>query len=191
MAKDEITQTDILQQIANTLAAVQASASQGQNVTDALDKITDTLAGVALRARPENPEHNRISAFNPKGLRDGERPQLKCEMWWVGYPETPETLTDSEIEHLNMLLPGNYTVTKANGLQIPFTVTVKTRIDGSYERMEVTFPCKDEARSDHRSKTDYIREAMGEKIPSLQELMAEVARLRDQNSTLHALVESA
>jgi hypothetical protein len=174
------TQTDILLQIAQTLAQVQANAAAApkDDITGVLDKITETLGGIAHRARPENPEHSRVSAFNPKGLPDWERPQLKCEFWWVGYPLTPETLLDDEIEWLNLLEPGAFMVTKGNGNRIPFTVTPKLRMDGSYERLEVQFPCKDENRSDHRSMIDYIREALGDKVPSLADLQAEVARLK-------------
>lgn len=173
-------QTDLLLQIAQTLAAVQQNAQGGQDVTSALKAITDTLAGIAVRSLPENPEHTRISAFNPRGLRDADRPSLKCEIWWVGYPETPETLTDDEIHGLNTLEPGAYQVTKGNGNRIPFTVTPKLRMDGTYERLEVSFPCKNDQSTDHRSKLDYIHEAMGGTIPSVAELLAEVAKLRAQ-----------
>ena len=178
MAKDDLTQTDLLLQIAQTLATVQAQATGGTDMAEALAKITDTLAGIANRTRPENPEHNRISAYNPLGVRDGERPQLKCDIWWVGYPETPETLTDAEIACLNRLEPGIYQVTKGNGNMIPFTVTPKLRMDGTYERLEVYFPCKGDQSTDHRSKIDYCREAMGEKVPRLEDLEAELRALR-------------
>lgn len=189
--KEEMTQVDVLQQIAATLAQVQAQATGGSNIGAALEKITETLAGVANRARPENPEHTHISAFNPRGLRPEARPQLKCDVYWVGHPETPDTLLDSEIEALNALEPGEYRVTKANGNTIPFTVEAKRNEGGKLTELWVRFPCKGDQSTDHRSKTDYCREAMGEKVPSLTDLMQQVRDLKAQNDALHAVVEGA
>jgi hypothetical protein len=170
---------------------VQAQAAGGTNVTEALDKITDTLAGVALRTMPENREHSGISAYsNPLGDYKDPKPPLKCEMHWCGYPLTIETLTPWEVAALNSLVPGAYTVTKGNGNQIPFTVEGRTNMNGKLERLEVRFPCKAEHSTDHRSMTDYIREAMGETVPSLSDLMDEVRRLREENATLHEVVRA-
>ena len=175
---EPVSQLDILQSIAATLAAVQGQARAGTDVGAALEQMTKTLSELAQRTRPENPEHNRISAYNPRGLRDAERPQLKCEMYWVGYPITPETQTDEEIEAMNRLEPGAYTVTKANGVTIPFTVEGRRKQNGALESLWVNFPCKGDQSTDHRSQVAYCREAMGEPMPSLESLMAEVTRLK-------------
>lgn len=180
MAKDEtVSQTDVLLQIAQTLAAVQAQAKGGSDMTDALKQITETLAGVANRSRPENPTHNGISAFShPLGDYAQPKDKLKCDMYWVGFPETPETLTPAEIACLNALAPGNYFVTKANGDHIPFTVTGKQKQNGDLESLWIDFPCKGDQRHDHRSKVDYCREATGEKVKSYDDLMKELETLR-------------
>lgn len=180
MAKDEtVSQTDVLLQIAQTLAAVQAQAMGGADITAALKQITETLAGVANRSRPENPDHNGISAFSyPEGDYAHPKEKLKCEMYWVGFPETAETLTPTEIACLNALMPGEYFVTKGNGDRIPFNVSGKKKQNGDLESLWIDFPCKGDQRHDHRSKVDYCREAMGEKVKSYDDLMKELETLR-------------
>lgn len=183
--KDESpSQTDVLLQIAQTLAAVQAQAKGGTDITEALKQITKTLGDVAHRSRPENPEPSGISAFShPEGDYVRPKDKLKCDMYWVGFPETAETLTPAEIESLNALKPGNYFVTKGNGDRIPFTVSGKQKQNGDLESLWIDFPCKGDQRHDHRSKIDYCREAMGETVKSYADLMAEVAMLRQVVAT--------
>lgn len=184
MAKEDLTQVDILKQIADTLATVKASASPNDAL---LEKISETLAGVANRQRPENPEHSRVSHYNPKGLKDAERPQLKCAIYWVGYPESIDTLRDDEIEALNLLQPGEYRVTKGNGVTIPFTVEGKRNDAGVLHELWVRFPCTGDQRSDHRSKVEYCKEAMGEKVPTVAELMAQVRELQQYKALVEAV----
>lgn len=192
MEKKEITQVDVLQQIAATLAQVQANAQGGANVTEALEKITDTLAGVANRTRPENPEHTGISAYsNPGGDYKEPKPSLQCEVFWVGYPLTVETLTPQEIAALNALKPGNYRVTKGNGNIIPFTVDAKYDQGGGLRELWVNFPCKGDQSTDHRSMVDYCREAMGENVPTLDGLLAELDRVKKQLVTAESVIAAA
>lgn len=191
MAKDEISQAELNLEILKTLKEIRSQAAAGTDVGDVLEKVTSTLEAVSTRTMPENREHTRISHFNPTGKRDHERPQLKCDMWWVGYPETPETLTDAEIEALNTLQPGHYFVTKGNGDRIAFTVTPRQNSIGKLERLEIMFPCKGDQSSDHRSKIEYIHEAMGAKVPSVSELMAELAKVKHELATAHAVIGAA
>lgn len=192
MKHDEpVSQVEILSEIARTLAAVQAQASGGANIGAALEKITETLAGVAHRQRPENPEHNRISHFNPQGLSEQERPQLKCRMTWVGHPLTVDILRFDEIEALNTLEPGEYRVTKANGNTVPFTVTAKRNEGGRITELHIQFPHKGDQAHDHRSMVEYCREATGAKVPTVEELMRQVRELTESNRTLKAVVEAA
>lgn len=193
MAKEpDITQTDLLLQIAQTLKAVQENAQGGGAIAATLDKITETLAGVANRARPENPEPNGISAFsNPKGDYVEPKPPLKCPMTWVGYPLETESLTPAEVAAVNKLEPGEYFVTKGNGNQIPFRVEAKRNLTGGIEKLEITFPCKGEQSADHRSMLAYCREAVGEKMPTADDLMAQITELRAKLANAEAVIEAA
>lgn len=193
MAKnDDVTQTDILLQIAQTLASVQGQAKQGQDVGAALDKMTQTLAELATRTRPENPEHNGISAYSyPEGDFKHPKEAFKCEFFWCGYPLPHENHTPQEIAALNSLQPGEYRVTKGNGNQIPFTVEGKRKQNGELSELWVRFPCKGDQSTDHRSLVDYCKEAMGEKIPNLTELMAELQKMKAENASLQAVVANA
>lgn len=175
----EPTQTDILLQIAQTLAKVQAQASQSADTGGMLDKMTATLAELATRSRPENPETAAISAYSyPEGDKAHPKAPLKCDMYWVGYPMTIETLRPDEVDALNRLEPGDYFVTKGNGIRIPFTVAGKRKQNGDLSELWISFPCKDDQKTDHRTLVEYCREAMGEKIPTLLELETELAVLR-------------
>ncbi len=189
MADEMPNQAQMNLEILKTLQAIQASASGGSDVTEALKQITETLAGVANRSRPENPQHNGISAYSyPEGDYKRPKPPLKCDMYWVGYPLTLETLTPIEIDTLNTLTPGNYRVTKSNGIEIPFTVEGKTKMNGNLESLSVQFPCKGEQSTDHGSMVSYIRQAMGEKIPNLDQLMAELDKVKQQLAAKETVV---
>ena len=191
MAKDEITQADVNLAILQTLKDLKAQQSGGADIGAALERITDTLAGVANRTRPENPEHNRISWNNPAGLKESERPQLKCKFFWVGAPLELHLLDDREINALNLLEVGDYRVTKANGNTIPFTVSAKKSDSGKLMEMSVQFPCNGDQSSDHRSMVAYIHEAMGQAVPTLDDLMRQVDALMRENRVLKTVVEAA
>lgn len=136
------------------------------------------------RNMPENKTHSGLSVFWPDVSIP--KPKLKCKFLWVGYEETAETLTPEEVVALNMLEPGEYSVTKADSKRIPFKVTPKyyDAIDAvtnrpKLEGLSVWFPCKGaEDRQNHLSKISYCRQAMGQALPSVVELLAEVERLK-------------
>lgn len=172
-------QTDVMLQIAQLLAETRDKASQGADVSTALEQMTKTLAELTTRTMPENRRANGISAYShPEGDYEHPKTPLKCAMYWVGYPLTIETLTPPEIESLNALVPGDYRVTKGNGNQIPFTVEGKRTQSGALESLWVRFPCAGDQSTDHRSMSDYCLEAMGHKVPTLTELLAELATVK-------------
>lgn len=194
MAKTEteISQAEIQLAILQTLRELRTQSAGGSDITGALQQITETLAGVANRSRPENPEHNGISAYSyPEGDFKHPKEAFKCEMFWCGYPLPHENHTPTEIAALNSLVPGDYRVTKGNGNQIPFTVEGKRKQNGELSELWVKFPCKGDQSTDHRSLVDYCREAMGEKMPSLAELMADLERLKAENASLQSVVANA
>ena len=169
------TQVSVMLQIAELLKTIQDNSNQAAQQQALLQ------AEMLVRAMPENKEHPGISAYSyPEGDRARPKAALKCDFFWVGYPETPETLTPGEIDALNMLQPGEYQVTKANAERIKFTVSAKYKTDGRLESMSINFPIKDDQRHDHRSKTDYCYEAMGKPLPTLNDLTAEIERLKKE-----------
>ena len=171
--EDPITQTQVMLQIAELLKTIQDNSNQSAQQQALLQ------AEMLVRAMPENKAHPGISAFSyPEGDLAREKPKLKCPIYWVGYPETVETLTPAEIEALNLLEPGEYTVTKGNSERIPFRVEAKKRMNGELESLSVSFPVKDDQRNDHRSKIEYCLEAMGRPVPTVAELQAKIAALQ-------------
>jgi hypothetical protein len=180
-ADPSVTQADVMLKIAELLKDI-----KGEN-DDVLKQLALNQTEMLVRAMPENKQHPGISAYSyPEGDLKAPKPRLKCDILWVGYPETVETLTPAEIEALNALEPGNYMVTKANGNRVPFLVEAKRTLDGRVESLSVWFPCKGDQAQDHRSKLDYCREAMGEKLPTLAELQAELARVQRELAAAHA-----
>lgn len=136
------------------------------------------------RNMPENKQHSGLSVFWPDVSI--QKPKLKCKFLWVGYEVTAETQTPEEVLALNLLEPGEYSVTKADAKRIPFKITPKyfDTIDPATNRpklegLSVWFPCKGaEDRQNHLSMISYCRQAMGQALPTVSDLMAEVERLK-------------
>ena len=138
-----------------------------------------------VKTRPENTEHPGISAYSyPEGERARPKPDLKCQFIWCGQEESKDQLTPEEIELRNQLEPGNYFVTKANGQRIKFLVTAKHTDGGTLEQLEVWFPCKNEHKTDHMHNTAYLRQVLGEPVASIEDMLAENARMRKQLADL-------
>lgn len=172
-------QADMMLQIAQLLADTREKSSQGADVSTALEQMTKTLAELTTRTMPENRRSTGISAFShPEGDYVKPKAPLKCAMNWVGYPLTLETLRPDEVEALNQLEPGDYRVTKANLNTIPFVVAPKRTQNGALESLSIYFPCKGDQASDHRSMIDYCMEAMGRAVPTLEQLSAELAKVK-------------
>ncbi len=159
-----------------------------QSKTTVKDERLDVLAtGVKALVDQENqrPHENRnppdISSMNPLGERDHPRPELKCRMFWVGFELTKQNCSRVELDLLNRLEPGSYRVTKANGRTIPFTVEARQSLNGKLEKLSVHFPCKSrEDQGDHMPMVNYLREALGEAVPSVDILMSQVLALKKE-----------
>lgn len=200
---EQPSQTDVMVEMMQTLKALreQAATAPATEMTSIFAKLSDTMDAISkradaasqtqrelmLREMPENKQSPGISAFSyPEGDLARPKPHLKCPMFWVGFPEIEETLLPEEIEALNSLQSGSYFVTKANGNRIPFTVTEKRTLNGKLEELDIRFPCKGEQSTDHRSKIDYCREAMGVTLPTMAEVMAELERTKQDLAALMA-----
>lgn len=132
------------------------------------------------RDMPENKQSPGISVYSyPEGDHIHPKPPLKCKMFWVGYELTTETLTPLEVELLNRLEAGEYRVTKTDGSDIPFNVqATKNQSTNALEKLVIWFPCKGDQKHNHHSMTAYLQQALGDRIPSLSELQAELDKLR-------------
>ncbi len=130
------------------------------------------------REMPENKQAPLMSVYNPLGDRDNPKPELRAKTTFAGYEVRSETLTRMEIDLLNRLVGGTFMVTKADGARIPMSVTLKQNNAGTLEQVDILIPCKGDQRQNHASLVSYCQQALGEAIPSADELMAEVQRLR-------------
>ena len=109
----------------------------------------------------ENAQAPMVSTYNPKGETKFPRPPLRCKTYQNGVVLDHDTLTWEEIEALNALPPGEFKVSKANGVRIPFTVKHTKALDGeTLEKVELGYPCKDDMRYDHRGLFEYCVEAL-------------------------------
>ena len=121
------------------------------------------------REMPENKQSPGISVYSrPAGELVDPKPDLKCRIYWIGYEMKTATLTPQEVDLLNKLEPGLFKVTKADGTQIPFKVTVKHDDRFRVEELAVWFPSKDEHRQNHGSMVSYLQQALGELGPLRQ-----------------------
>ncbi len=88
-----------------------------------------TVADMQRRTvMPENKFFPGISAFNVRGDKDFPRPVLKCEMF-LPWPAEEDSLTREEVELLNLLIPGEYTIRRADRTPIKIQVTVQLKLD--------------------------------------------------------------
>lgn len=166
--------------------AVELRSTPAPDTISAAQKQVELMERLLIKTRPENPEHPGISVYSyPEGDLARPKPALKCKMTWVGYELNTDTLTPHEIDLLNRLEAGDTRVTKADGTPVPFKVHAKysDKVDlttGRYvlEQLDVWFPCKGEHRQNHMSMTSYLNQALGEHIPTIEEAMVELARLR-------------
>lgn len=155
---------------------------------DALQTQVELMERLINKTRPENPEHPGVSVYSyPEGdlaaTAAGKVKALKCKMFWVGYDLNVDTLTPDEIDLLNRVQPGDFRVTKADGTAIPFKVSAKysDRIEHGRpvtEAINMWFPCKGDHRQNHLSMTSYLQQVLGDRIPTIDEAMAELAKLK-------------
>ena len=148
----------------------------------------DALAQAFKQANQrENPAAPMVSVFNPKGERDHPRPALRCKTFQNGIPMDHDTLTWEEIEALNALPAGSFKVSKSNGQRITFDVKITRGLDGdSLDKVEISYPCKDEHRHDHRSLYDYCVEVLEQ-----ADLTADADRVRGVKREMDTLRRKA
>lgn len=82
-----------------------------------------------------------ISPLNPEGQLANPLPELKGEIYWVGYRLTGDELTRQEIELLNRLTPGDFEIRSRAGDMLPFKVRDLDPGSRTSRRLLILFPC--------------------------------------------------
>ncbi len=171
----------LIKQLAQELRANPAPSE----AADTASKQVELIERLITKTHPESIDHPGIGVYSyPEGDQAHPKPPLQCRMLWVGYELRTDTLTPGEVELLNRLKPGEYRVTKADGMGIPFRVSAKhsDKLDAqgkpTLEELSVWFPCKGDARQNHLSMTSYLQQALGDKLPTIEEALAELAKLK-------------
>lgn len=127
---------------------------------------------------PSNKTHPGISVFSlPGGERDFPKPKLKCQIFWVGYEETADTLTPTEIDLMNRLEPGEYSFERTDGSPDTLSVEGQRNAGGKLTQMLIMFKCRGEYRMTVPAKVTMLRKALGLE-QSESDLRAEVERLK-------------
>jgi len=187
---DDLTMAEKLEAMQAQLEALIAQKS-GTPDDDRLEKILLRVAQMSAdaherAANPSNKTHPGISVFSyPEGDRARPRTELKCEMFWVGYPIELDTTTVEEIDLLNMAEPGIYQFQRYNHKASSpsldkLTVTGETDPNGTLTKLLFTFNTIHHENRD-TPMTDILRTAFGVKSPEeveIDALRAEVARLK-------------
>lgn len=96
--------------------------------------------------KPENAAPPMVSIYNPAGDRDHPRPKLKAKVTlFDGIPIDGDTDSVEEITLYNQLEAGDYFVQKADGTRMPFTVREHRNDMRELQRINISFPYRDEA----------------------------------------------
>lgn len=110
----------------------------------------------------ENKVHPGISAFNPSGDQKAPKPDLKCRMFWVGYPLEKEGLTPAEVDLLNRVeRTGTFSFQRTDGSRDTVTVMGEKDPMGAWSKLEFFFPCKGDHRANLPSMVSMLRDILG------------------------------
>ena len=126
-------------------AAATKSAQATKLMQEQAKATADADAAQRDHEKIDKPHHGK-SHYNPAG---GEKPKLKvAEFYWAGDPlHMPfSTISATEIEKLNQLVPGEYLVDKSDGSQRKVRVLGLNDVKGHLERIEVAFNCNGDER---------------------------------------------
>jgi hypothetical protein len=177
---DTVSKSDFLAAMQELIKAIKSSDDPAAKERAVIEAERLALEQERLkREMPENKQAPGISVYSyPEGELAHPKPPLKCKMYWVGYPLTTDTLTPTEVDLLNRMTPGEYKVTKTDGLQIPFRVAAKYNDRMELDELAFTFRCTGADKHNHGSLVSYLQQALGDRIPSQAELMAELEQLK-------------
>lgn len=118
-------------------------------------------AHVRLTKR-ENETHPGISVFNPQGERDHPKPELKCRMFWVGFPLEKDALTPTEIALLNQVEEvGKFSFTRTDGSPDTMVIEGERDANGDWAKLEFIFPARGDKKNNLPSMVSMLREVLG------------------------------
>ena len=135
---------EVMARVATALEALVARSSGGSQDSTAIEKLTTALERMtsaqiqssdksieeARRAfRPSNMVNPGVSVFNRRGDRDFPKPPLKC-MVMMPWLAEHEALTREEVELLNLLEAGEYTIKRTDRSKIVISVQMRYNVDG-------------------------------------------------------------
>lgn len=123
-----ITMENIMLMMVDALAKIAAGQTNAQMVaTQALDQ-------AARQQQPDNRFAPGISVYNPQGDLQYPRPKLKCPMF-IPWEAEEESATFEEIELLNLLESGDYSVKRNDETRVPVTVKISMNNNGKADRL--------------------------------------------------------
>lgn len=131
--------------------------------------LAETAKSTQKALRPENETHPHISAFShPEGDLARPRPQLVCDTFYIGQPihKTWDTHTPRELELLNAVQPGVYTVLRKDGSPMPVTVKGEKDASGALTKKEIIFSVTREERHYVPPMTVVLYQAAHPEIPA-------------------------
>lgn len=123
-----------------TMAEVMAMFAdiQKQNLENQKAQIGVQQEQLKQTKKRSNVSPPMISCFNPQGEKDYPMPRLKCEVWmpWIEHPNYHGN-TWEEVELLNLIEPGEYTVTLNDGTPAVCNVLgIRHQSTGKLTKME-------------------------------------------------------
>lgn len=180
-SSDDDTPATATLSIADLIAALKASS--GNDDESMRKRARFEAEARKLLEEDENRTHPGISAYSyPEGDRAaaaaGKVKQLKCQMFWVGYPLDVDNLTPTEVDLLNAASGGVYHYTKSDGSRETLTVKPSFGHNGALDKLEFTFPCRGDLRHNQPGMVALLREALGIGGPTQDALLAELAKLQ-------------
>lgn len=120
-------------------------AQEGLSQTDLIAAVAE---GAAKAHKPENPESPGISVYSyPEGELKHPKPRLKCDMFIGSAPLERSTLTPTEIEILNTMEPGHYTVRRADESTAVIEVRARRDSNQQIDRMWIVINAEDPDRN--------------------------------------------
>lgn len=129
-------------------------------------------------SREDGPQKSVYSY--PEGDYVRPRPDLKCEMFWMGHPIRQDTAEAEMLELCNRMEPGEYLITKMDGSQAKLTVEGQRDVGGKLTRLLFTFPCLSrDNKNTWPSDVAMLRQALG-LAGDMNALHAEILRLKQQ-----------
>ncbi len=142
------------EQLKELLAAGQLSPQQMADIA---------AEAAAKQKKPENPTHPGKSVYSHiEGERDHPKVKLKCEMFIGSCPIEWATITPSEVEALNNMMPGYYTVTTADDAKKTLEVRGQMDANQRLERMWILINPEDPDKGNYGTLTRLARQLTSE-----------------------------